>query len=513
MSKKLLMTVGFLAIVMIGFSSCVAPVLPPAAPVTFSILYNERAATPLKKDWLILDEYKKRQNVILDVRLGDDAAYDKAITQAFESGDVPDIILKVWPKTIESYASAGKLLPFSDYENRMPNFMAYIKQHNLQGELDKLRLKNGKYYILPGYQRTIQVQQWIYRRDVFEKHGLKAPTTYDELFDALVLLKGIYPKATPITASWGGAHLFAMMGAGYGIPAGWAGTSYYDDAARRWRFSPATENYKALYSFLNRCYKAGILDPAIFTQSEADFTNKLVDGSALVTVTWVSSGFRTWNDKLKENGIPDGEWVPLPVPASTIGIRALPAVDPLRKGLAVSSRVTSEPDFEKLLKFLDWAVYSEEGMTLTTWGIEGMTFQNTSAGKVYLPTVKTPKNAGGTLDIAKEYGFDSMFNLNENEAFEDYKKPPEIVAFLERSLLANEAAKMNPPLPLDANAVEAARIINEKITPYVTESGKSFITGGLSMDKDWNSYLLELEKRGYKTLEDIWNAAWEQQKR
>ena len=122
MSKKLLMTIGFLAIVMIGFSSCVAPVLPPAAPVTFSVLYNERASMPLKKDWLILDEYKKRQNVILDVRLGDDAAYDKAITQAFESGDVPDIILKVWPKTIESYASAGKLLPFSDYESAYAEF-------------------------------------------------------------------------------------------------------------------------------------------------------------------------------------------------------------------------------------------------------------------------------------------------------------------------------------------------------------------------------------------------------
>ena len=121
MSKKLLMTIGFLAIVMIGLSSCVAPVLPPAAPVTFSVLYNERASMPLKKDWLILDEYKKRQNVILDVRLGDDAAYDKAITQAFESGDVPDIILKVWPKTIESYASR-KLLPFSDYESAYAEF-------------------------------------------------------------------------------------------------------------------------------------------------------------------------------------------------------------------------------------------------------------------------------------------------------------------------------------------------------------------------------------------------------
>lgn len=513
MSRKLLMTVGFLAIVMIGLSSCVAPVSSPAAPVTFSVLYNDRASAPFKQDWLILDEYKKRQNVVLNVRLGDDAAYDKAITQAFESGDVPDIILKVWPKSIESYASAGKLLPFSDYENHMPNFMAYIKKHNLQGELDKLRLKNGKYYILPGYQRTIQVQQWIYRRDVFEKHGLKAPTTYDELFDALVLLKRLYPKATPITATWGGAHLFAMMGAGYGVPAGWAGASYYDDAAQRWRFSPATENYKALYSFLNRCYNAGILDPAIFTQSETDFTNKLVDGSAFVTVTWVSSGFRTWNEKLKENGFAGGEWAPLPVPTSTVGIKALPAVDPFRKGLVVSSRVTSDPNFEKLLRFLDWAVYSEDGMTLTTWGIEGVTFQNTPAGKVYLPNIKTPKNASGTLDIAKAYGFDSLFNLTENEAFEDYKKPPEIVAFLERSLAANEAAKMSPALALNANAIEAARIINEKITPYVTESGKNFITGGLSIDKDWAGYLSELEKRGYHTLEGIWNAAWEQQQR
>ena len=511
MSRKVLFAVGFLTLMMFGCSSCIVPALTPAKPVTLSVLYNDKAADPFKQDWLILEEYKKRQNIVLDVHLGDDAAYDKAVFQAFESGDIPDIILKVWPKTIESYASAGMLLPFSDYEKRMPNFMAYIKKHNLQGELDKLRLKNGKYYILPGYQRTTQVQQWIYRRDVFEKHNLKAPTTYDELFDALVLLKGIYPEATPITASWGGAHLFAMMGAGYGIPAGWAGTSYYDDAQQRWRFSPATENYKALYSFLSRCYKAGILDPAIFTQSDAAFTNKLVDGSALVTVTWISSGFRTWNEKLKENGISGGEWVPLPVPTSTIGIRALPAVDPFRKGLVVSSRVMSEPYLDTLLKFLDWAVYSEEGMTLNTWGIAGLTFEDTSTGKVFLPHVKTPKNAGGTLDIVKEYGFDLLFNLNENVEFEDYKKPPEIVEFLKNSLAANETAKLSPSLQLDSSTLEAVHIINERIAPYVAESSKNFITGELSIDHDWNGYLSELERRGYRTMENIWNAAWEKQ--
>ena len=493
-----------------GIVGC-SPTEEPAEPVVFSVLYNERESAPFQEDWLILEEYKERRNVVLDVRVGDDADFERAIILTLESGDIPDIVLKVWPNTIESYAATGVLLPFSDYENLMPNFMAYIKGHGLQSELDKLRLDNGKYHILPGYQREIQVQQWIYRRDIFEKHNLEIPKTYDELFNSLVFLKEIYPDTAPVTACWGGAHLFAMMGAGYGIPAGWAGTRYYNHEEGRWLYSPATENYRALHSFLNRSYAAGILDPAIFTQSDEDFIRKLGDGRALVTVTWITSGFSPWNDKLKENGFPDGEWAALPVPESTIGIKALPPVDPFRKGLVVPSRVVNEPYFEDLLKFLDWAVYSEEGMTLTTWGVEGMTFENTPNGKAFLPNIKTPKNPQGTLDVTVEYGFDTLFNLNESEGFEDYKKPPEIVEFLGQSLNAGDTAEMSPQLELDSNAVEAIRIVDEKVFPYVAETSRYFITGELSVDEDWDGYLLELEKRGYKTLEAIWNAAWEEQ--
>ena len=508
MFKKTLMTFGLLSMLLIG---CSTPELPKADPAVFSVLYNENESLPFQEDWLILEEYKKRQNVFLDIRLGDNADFEKEIIRTLESGNIPDVILKVWPNPIESYAADGILLPFSDYEDQMPHFMAYIKEHNLQSELDKLRLENGKYYILPGYTRKIQVQQWIYRRDIFEKNNIEMPKTYDELFDSLVLLKEIYPNTTPITASWGGAHLFAMMGAGYGIPAGWAGTRYYNFEEDQWLFSPAADNYKEFIRFLNLCHDAGILDPAIFTQSTEDFDTKLIDGSALVTVTWITSGFSSWNEKLEENGFSGGEWAALPVPESTIGIKALPPVDPFRKGLVVPSRVINEPYFEELLKFLDWAVYSEEGTTLTTWGIEGLTFENTSDGKVFLPNIITPKNASGTIDMSKEYGFDTIFDLNENEEFEDYKKPAEIAAFLENSLNAEDAAEMDPQLKLCSDAINAVQPINEKIDPYITKTFKYFITGELSIDKDWDEYLLEIEKRGYKTLEEIWNAAWEEQ--
>jgi putative aldouronate transport system substrate-binding protein len=508
MSKKGLINIVLLLVLITG---CAPQITPSPEPQVFSVLYNDKESTPFQESWAILDEYKQRQNVILDVRLGDDADYEKVIIQALESGETPDIILKVWPNQIEGYANADVLLPFSDYEDQLPYFMTYIREHNLQGELDKLRLSDGNYYILPGYQRQIQVQQWIYRRDIFEANDLAIPTTYDELFDSLVILKEKYPDSTPISALWGGAHLFAMMGAGYGIPAGWAGTSYYNAHDDLWQYSPATDNYKELYRFLNRCYEAGILDPAFFTQGDDEFYTKIQDGHVFVSVTWITSGFRNWNDKLKENGIADGEWAPLPVPESTIGLKALPPVDPFRKGLIVPSRVINEPYFADLLKFLDWAIYSEEGRTLTTWGVEGLTYENTADGKAYLPNIKTPKNPDGTIDISKEYGFDMIFNFTENEEFEDYKKPAEIVAFLERSLEAKEAATMNPTLTLDAQSVEVISLISEKLNPYVVKTSSDFITGELDIDKDWDTYIAELESMGYKTVEEVWNDAWKKQ--
>jgi putative aldouronate transport system substrate-binding protein len=474
MVNKGFINIVLLVVLLVG---CAPQVTPTPEPVSFSVLYNNRSSTPFSPDWRILQEYKSRQNVTLDVRLGDDADYAKAIVQALESTDIPDIILKVYPKSIEEYANSGVLLAFSDYESIMPNFTAYIKDNNLQAELDKLRLSNGKYYILPGYQRKIQVQQWIYRKDIFDANQMSAPATYDELFNDLLILKQKYPDSTPITATYGGAHLLAMLGAGYGIPAGWAGTQYYNSTQDHWQYAPATENYRAMYTFLNRLYAAGLLDPASFTQTDADFYAKLQDGRAFVTVTWITSGFANWNDQLKANGYPNAEWAALPVPASTIGLRALPAVDPFRKGLVVPASVVNKPYFERLIKFLDWAVYSEEGQTLTTWGVEGLTYENTANGKAYLPDIKTPRNPNGTVDISATYGFNCMFNNVENQEFEDYKKPPEIVAFLNRSLNANETLPLPPQLKLDAQSIEAIRVINDSLAQFVTDASTKFILG------------------------------------
>ena len=493
-------------------SGCSRVIDQPTPARVYSILYNDSKTSPLKEDWLILDQYREQRNVSFSFRLGDDSDYAKTLVHTFESGDLPDIILKVWPDEIKTYANAGLLLAFSDYLDRMPYFSAYIADHGLEAELDRFRTSEGKFYLLPGFQRRIQVQQWIYRKDLFAKHDLAAPRTYEELFDSLVMLKELYPDSIPISGGWGGAHLFAMMGAGYGITAGWNGNICYDAPTDRWVFAPATENLKAMLVFLNRCYSAGLLDPAIFTQSDVEFTKKMQDGRMILGVSWITSGFANWNKNLAEQGIVDGEWVPLPVPESTIGIRAVPPVNSFKKGLAVSSRVATEPYFDDLLAFLDWAVYSDEGRLLTTWGVEGKTFVNTPNGLQFLPDITTPHNPGAKFELKRDYGLDSLFNLTENEAYEDFKKPAEIVTFLQKSLDAGYTASLPPVLHLSPESMEVVEKIADRLNPYVTEAIRMFITGELSISRDWNAYITELKNRGYGSIETIYNTVWENQR-
>jgi len=501
-------TVIIFLLVILILSGCSSEKQSDLNPITITVLYNDVADNPFQEDWRILEEYENNQSVKLDVILGDNADYEKAIALYMKAEVPPDIFLKCWPDTIENYANDGLLLPISDYEYLMPYYKAYIEKYDLQSEIDTLRIDNGKYYILPGYQREIQVQQWIYRQDIFEQNNLEAPKTYDELFDSLILLKELYPESKPITASWGGAHLFSMMGASYGIPAGWSGTRFYNEIKKEWQFAPATDNYRELYRFLNKCYTAEILDPATLDQSNEDFIEKIVNGEALVTVTWISSGFDTWNEQLKENGIDGGKWAALPVPASTIGISALPPVEKFKEGLAVSANSVNKPYFEDMIKFLDWAIYSEDGIDLTYWGVEGLTYKDTPAGKVFLPNIISPKNKDGTINISSAYGFESFFDLNEDEEFEDYKKPDHIVEFLSESEKANETMTKDPELNLSTDEIEVIKIIEEKLTPYLDETSIKFITGDLSIEDDWDEYLSEIDDIGYTVLEKTWNNAW-----
>lgn len=425
--------------VVLLLSGCREPSEEVQEQYSFSVLYNDREEEPFSDEWLILQEYQRRKGVTLEVQLGDDGDYERYIIDALEAEDPPDVILKVWPEQIEPFIARSLVLPVSDYIDSMPYFLDYIEENGLQEEIEKLKGPDGKFYILPGYQRPTQVQQWVYRKDLFETHGLDVPETYEELFEDLLYLKGIYPDSKPLSACWDGAHLYAMMGANYGINAGWAGTRTYDRESSAWRYAPATEAYRKMHAYLHDLYAAGLLDLEHFDQSFEELVEKMTTSQVFFLPTWISSGLEPWNQMAAENGYPETQWAPLPVLESTNGLRALPYAERFRKGLILPAAVAQKTYLSRLLSFLDWAVYSPEGRELTTWGVEGVSFQYVDGRHEYLPI------EGGQSRYQAAYGLEQLFNLCENEEAVDAKKPQEIVEFLVASIEREETLESPTP--------------------------------------------------------------------
>ena len=85
----------------------------PEEPVHITMLYSDNANYPAQDDWLILEEFRKRKNVILDLESVPESDYESRRTVSFNSGDMPDIISKTFAYHVSPYISAGLFLPIS----------------------------------------------------------------------------------------------------------------------------------------------------------------------------------------------------------------------------------------------------------------------------------------------------------------------------------------------------------------------------------------------------------------
>jgi putative aldouronate transport system substrate-binding protein len=159
MNKKLFLLIFF--IIMILQIGCSKNIEQKQQPFSVSVLYNNVEDANYQEDWLIFEQYKNKFDIDFNVILGDDTNFEKEIDLHIQSDNAPDIILKCYPDFIKQYANEGLLLAISDYTSMMPHFLDYIEKNGLEDEIEKLKLANGKFYIMPGYQRRLVYIQWI----------------------------------------------------------------------------------------------------------------------------------------------------------------------------------------------------------------------------------------------------------------------------------------------------------------------------------------------------------------
>jgi putative aldouronate transport system substrate-binding protein len=488
-------------------------------PLEFTMLYSEHPAYPYKEDWLLWKAIKDMTNVSLKLTVVPMSDYDQKRSLLISTGEAPEIIPKTYPGQEVPFIPSGAILPISDYIDEMPNFSRQIKEWNLQDDLNTLKQKDGKFYVLPGlHEIFVQDYSLAIRLDIFEKNNIPVPNSWDELYDALKKLKEIYPNIIPFSDRWQGKSLLNVAAPTFGVQAGWGagnGMYYYRDKDE-FGFYPITDDYKNMLSYFNKLVKEGLMDSESFTQNDDQAIQKFVTGKSFVIST-NSQELVNLRNKMKETMGEDAfKVVKILPPAGPKG--AVVAGGRLENGIMISKNALKNPNFHEMLKFIDWLWYSEEGQTLTKWGVEGVTYKKVDGKFELMPDVTAGflgLNPNGTKDLRKDFGFgNGVFILM-------YGGPKELAysymsdedrKFAEELDKTRELLPPAPPVLFDEVQREQANMISQPLMDYVEQMTLKFILGQASLEKDWDNYVQQCRAKGADKLTQLTNEVYKSTK-
>jgi len=452
-------------------------------------------------DSAIFTELRKRTGIDLEViaiPVASIAQKQKVLLAS--KTDMPDIFMHQlsWQE-VNDFGMQGAFEEILQHKDELPNFKRIYfdepEKHGTDaGQIQSMYSIDGGLYMFPQYDMKKVLQHGVlYRKDIFDKHGIELWDDDEGFYEALKKLKEAYPESTPFVSKQGIAVLgYISQFNGMRWP-----YEYYDEEAGKWKYGGTDPKFYEILKFVKKLYDEGLIDPEFLTCTQSAWTNKITQADkGFVTIDWI------------------GRMTPLTEQASA----DVPGYDlrfaaPFGGGKMVTlSSVTSGPAVKKsdksliALKLLDYLL-SPSGAELMTVGVPGATYNMDGEEVKYIgfedviPAVTELEDkyamfiSGTYMRIDRRSAF---FKLSEREQeATDLMVNKEGGGFWELdpylTYTAEEAEVLNPIL------VDLTKAAEEFATKYILEEG--------SDEEDWNAWIKKAKSLGLDKAEKILNDA------
>ncbi|GEM_PF-187055 len=413
------------------------------------------------------------------------------------SKDLPDIIGNGFEITkANELARQGAFAAVEDYIDKLPNFKAtFVDNKDNDWIFKSYAAGDGKLYGFYGYDwnRDVNTGATMYRKDIFDKHGLTMWNSPDEFYTVLKKLKELYPSSTPYTSK-AKDDLFQTLGYSWGIV---PFKPYYDETAKVWKYSDTDPAYKDMLDYMKKLYDEKLIDPEFLTNTQAAWTAKMTQpDKAFVTTDWIGR-----MDMFKEQAtmVPDYDLRF----GNPIGPKqTMKTLDQICWARYVANNDKAETAF----KLLDFCL-SPAGAELITMGIEGETYvldENGMAKYIEFPE-------GEKVDMSKLLQKYGMFTEGMYLKFD---RRSIYFQFTEREQEAQDFAKdpshmepMDPILPFTAEEQKAVNDYMTKLDTAGREFASKYIVANETGESAWNAWIQKAESLGASEMVKIYNEA------
>ncbi|MBE6965657.1 MAG: extracellular solute-binding protein [Ruminococcaceae bacterium] len=349
-----------------------------------TMMVESAASWPVREDWKIWEYMQEGSGATLDIIAvpATDAVTKYPLMFAARE-ELPDIIAFGVNSTHSPYAGEG-LVAFDDLKAYMPNYNAWIE--SLSEDEYAVAVKNrkradGKIYYTPGTGREgkTRMRAWLYREDVFEKHNLKAPETFNELYEVCKKLKELYPDSYPFCTR---ALSYLLNIPGSSFDKWWEYGVYYDFDDDEWRWGATEDTALEVVSFYKK-----MIDEKLMPADTATLNNSTWEELILTDRGFILPHLQLRIDyfnQLAQKENPDFKIQAFkpPVANPEKGVAMVERGDLEMIGFSIPDSGRTE-GIANAAKFLDW-MYTDEAMELVSWGKEGETYEVVDGKKKFI---------------------------------------------------------------------------------------------------------------------------------
>ncbi|MBR5260619.1 MAG: extracellular solute-binding protein [Oscillospiraceae bacterium] len=467
-------------------------------PVTFDMWIVEHSSYMYDPENWMEKQFNEDWNVFLNVTPFQDGINDK-INLGLASGDLPDIAHNFGVTDATNWGLQGALIDFNSYGDLMDDYNAWKANYGMEDFCSYYISPNGAMYVLPnyGFGTGSNSTFWIYRRDLFEKHGLEVPENDTELYEVSKALKAEYPDSYPFAnRSW--PSIMGRIAHQWGTP---SYGFYYNNDMQAWTYGALEDNFEEALNFMAKMYAEELIPVNTLSLDTAGW-QELVSTNKGFIFSDYQARIDFFNTPMRATDPTVAFAYMKPFEGGGSGIRTFHSQSQLIISGYIGFVTCEEP--EKLVTFLD-EMYTDESEVLMTWGKEGETFvTNADGSKSYagaaLEAVKTE-----AMSLYSKFGFYQRgfwCRIDPLGGTVAVGSPETLEAVA--GVKTDSAAYTIPSISFSEENKKVYDQYNEAINTHVTENLGKFLTGQRPMS-EYADFKAELEGLGVQTLTDLYN--------
>ncbi|WP_424768466.1 extracellular solute-binding protein [Paenibacillus sp. sgz302251] len=446
---------------------------------------------------LFAKEIEKRTGITINFQPYSAATYADKLKVTVASGKLPDIFHGLTPAELKKIGQQNAVVAINEHADMLPNFKRMYMEEN-DWVMKSFADGSGKLYTWPVANISRDVNHgFLFRKDIFDKHGIKEWTNTDEFYQALKQLKEAYPDSYPY-ASKNKEFIFRDWAYGWGI-GGHSYPTYYDESAKAWKYASVQPEHKEMLDFMKKLYNEGLLDPEFITDTSDSWTAKMTNDKSFVTWDWIGRLDLFYNQVQATNpeyNLRYGN----PVGPTGNGVTLGKIVD----GFSIA--VANNDNKEAALKLLDYLT-SPSGATLVTMGVEGETFTIGADGKAVYPELTDVPLVDISV-LEERYGLwlQGMYvNSDPRSVYYNYTEKEQEAQ--DKRLAANNFEPIDPILAFTDEENAKIAEIHTSLLKSANEFNVKYILDKSYGEQQWLDWQKNAEKMGSSQLADIYNAA------